>query len=208
MTGYGLHQPRSRLLLIRHGQAGDSRSKRYIGQTETSLTDLGRDQAKALGKWLADVPLERLVCSDLVRCRQTAGIIAESVGLRPEPRADLREIHLGDWEGRSFSQVMQEEPEAFRQRGEDLANYRTPGGETFAELQARVVSALKRILSQTTGNAAVVSHAGVNRTALCHWLGLPLERLFILGQDSGGLSILEFGSGSLSRVLALNMLPS
>jgi len=205
MLPYALHDPAKRLLLIRHGQAGDPTTKRYIGQTQTRLTQTGLSQAETLARWLAPVPLERIVCSDLERCLRTAGIIAGDHGLQPEPEARLREIDLGDWDGKTFSEIRASQPEAFEQRGRNLAGFRPPGGESFADLQARVMPALASILAQATGNVAVIGHAGVNRAALCHWLGLPLSSLFQLGQDPGCLNVLEFTFWTFKRARALNL---
>ncbi len=205
MLPYALHEPAKRLLLIRHGQAGDPATKRYIGQTQTRLTHLGRSQAEGLARWLAPVPLERIVCSDLERCLRTAGIIAGQHGLQPEPEVRLREIDLGDWDGKTFSEIRTSQPEAFEQRGRNLAGFRPPGGESFVDLQVRVMPVLTAIMTEAIGNVAVVGHAGVNRVALCHWLGLPLSSLFQLGQDPGSLNILEFTFWAFKRVRALNL---
>jgi probable phosphoglycerate mutase len=205
MLPYALHDPAKRLLLIRHGQAGDPTTKRYIGQTQTRLTQTGLSQAETLARWLAPVPLERIVCSDLERCLRTAGIIAGDHGLQPEPEARLREIDLGDWDGKTFSEIRASQPEAFEQRGGNLAGFRPPGGESFADLQIRVMPVLTDIMAEAIGNVAVVGHAGVNRVAFCHWLGLPLSSLFQLGQDQGCLNILEFSFRAFKRVRALNL---
>ena len=205
MLLYDLLQPAKRLFLIRHGQAGDPTTKRYIGQTQTKLTQLGFSQAETLARWLATVPLERIVCSDLERCLQTAESIAGKHGLQAEPDAGLREIDLGGWDGKTFSEIKASQPEAFEQRGRNLAGFRPPGGESFADLQTRVMPVLTAIMAQATGNVAVVGHAGVNRVAFCHWLGLPLSSLFQLGQDPGCLNILEFSFRTFRRVRALNL---
>ncbi|MFO7930316.1 MAG: histidine phosphatase family protein [Thermodesulfobacteriota bacterium] len=198
---------KKRLLLIRHGRAGDPETRRFIGQTETRLTRQGRLQANALAGMLADVSVSRIVCSDLVRSRQTAEIIAENRSLAIETDLWLREIYLGDWEGLSFEQVKQEDPEGFSQRGQDLAGFRPPRGESFADLQARIVPVFQRIADRTEGTAAVVSHAGVNRAILCHWLAMPIDRLFSLAQDPGSLSVIDFEEEDRVIVRCLNLVP-
>jgi probable phosphoglycerate mutase len=206
MPSYALHEAKKKLLLIRHGQAGDSSAKRYIGQTDIELTNRGVAQARALARRLAPVPLERIVCSDLLRSLQTARFLAEAKGVPLEPDSGLREIFLGSWEGLPMAQVKKNNPQAFEHRGRDLAGYRPPGGESFADLQSRVVPVIRDILAQATGPVAIVGHAGVNRVMLCHWLGLPLDRLFSLGQDPGGLSIVQPTSKGDMRLVALNIL--
>lgn len=205
MLPYALHKPKKRLLLIRHGQAGDQLIKRYIGQTDTRLTSQGQRQIQALALGLAGVPLERLVCSDLTRCVQTAKILAAGHGLDPEPRAGLREICLGGWEGLPMDQVKKKEPVAFAQRGRDLAGYRPPGGESFSDLLERVLPIFSALMAEATGAVAIVCHAGVNRAILCHWLGLGVDKVFSLGQDPGCLNIVQPDSQGTIRLVALNI---
>ncbi|MFO7875965.1 MAG: histidine phosphatase family protein [Desulfovermiculus sp.] len=205
MLPYALHEQTKRLLLIRHGQAGDQLIKRYIGQTNTRLTSHGQGQIQALAQCLAPVPIERIVCSDLIRCVQTAEILAHAHGLALEPYASLREISLGDWEGLPMAQIRAKDPESFEHRGRDLANYRPPGGESFSDLQGRVLPVFSTLLAEATGPVAVVSHAGVNRVMLCHWLGLSVDKVFSLGQDSGCLNIVQPDSQGGIRLVALNI---
>ncbi|MDZ7760504.1 MAG: histidine phosphatase family protein [Desulfovermiculus sp.] len=206
MLPYALDQAEKKILLIRHGQAGGASGKRYIGQTETELTSQGLAQARALADWLMPVPIERIVCSDLIRSVQTARILAKAKGQPIEPDSGLREIFLGSWEGLPMALVKEEDPQAYEQRGRDLAGYRPPGGESFADLQSRVVPVIRDILAQATGPVAIVGHAGVNRVMLCHWMGLPLDRLFSLGQDPGGVSIVQPTPKGDVRLVALNVL--
>lgn len=205
MLPYALHEQTKCLLLIRHGQAGDQRIKRYIGQKDTRLTRQGKNQVQALAQCLAPVPIERIVCSDLTRCVQTAGILAHAHGLAFESYASLREISLGDWEGLPMAQIRQNDPEAFEQRGRDLADYRPPGGESFSDLQDRVLPVFSTLLAKARGAVAVVSHAGVNRVMLCHWLGLSVDKVFSLGQDPGCFNIVQPGSQGGIRLVALNI---
>jgi probable phosphoglycerate mutase len=202
-----LQRPAQRLLLIRHGQAGDKRIKRYIGQIDIELTKTGLSQAKALAQSLESVPLERIISSDLKRCKQTAAILAEHRSLKIEEEPNLREISLGQWEGRSFADIKQNQPEAFRLRGDNLAGFRPPEGESFSDLQSRVVPVFNEVLAISSGNVAIVAHAGVIRVALCHFLGLSLDNLFKLGQDYGSLTILEVRPNQEIRLKALNLIP-
>ena len=86
----------------------------------------------------------------------------------------LREISLGKWEGRSFSEVQQRFPVEFDARGQDIENWRPPGGESFADCRERVMGAVGNILRKTRGNILLVAHAGVNRLILCDALGVAV----------------------------------
>jgi alpha-ribazole phosphatase len=183
--------------LIRHGDTRQDQVKRYIGHTDLPLNALGRAQARALQKRLAPIPFDRIYSSDLHRCLETARIIAgpQGKGIRKLP--SLREINLGEWEGQSMANIRQRFPDKFQDRGRDLAGFRTPGGESFRELQARVVPTFLDLINNTEGHLLVIAHAGVNRAILCHLLGRPLDELLEVPQAFGCLNIIERQGGRL-----------
>jgi probable phosphoglycerate mutase len=109
----------------------------------------------------------------------------------------LREINLGAWEGLAVSDVQRRFPEAYEARGAHLAGFRPPGGESFTDLQKRVVPVFEGILCGPGSPVLVVGHAGVNRVILCHVLGMPLENLFRIEQPYGAMSIITPGGGPL-----------
>lgn len=170
------------------------------------LSERGFRQARWWAEELAGVPFERCYSSDLSRASRTAGIVAESLQSVLEVVPALREIDLGEWEGCSRFEICSRFPGEWEKRGRELATYRPSGGESFEDLAARVVPAFERIRQGLSGNALIVSHAGVNRVILCHVLGMPLRHLFRLEQGQGSLSILRFGERD-ARLTALNRLP-
>ena len=142
------------LLLARHGQTDANLERRWQGQTETSLNDVGREQARALARALAGDPPDAIFSSDLDRARETAEILAAELGLpvRTDPR--LREVDVGSWAGRSVEEthgpdlrpldyVIQEEP------------------RIFEEMRSRVLAALAEIAGAHDGERVlVVTHGG------------------------------------------------
>ena len=195
------------ILLLRHGDiqiAADQ--KHFIGQTDLSLNERGRRQARFWCNWLSGIRIERIFTSDLTRCMQTARIIAADHPVEIVPSATLREIRLGQWDGLSFAQVRRRWPDAFRQRGRSIVRFRPPGGENFADLQRRVIPAFDDMLGHSDGTILIVAHAGVNRIILCHLLGIPLENIFRISQDRGALNLIERRTEGF-RLRALNLLP-
>lgn len=194
------------IFLLRHGHTESGAERRFIGRTEHPLSERGRRQAGFWKRWLAAASCSTIVSSDLGRARETATILAsgQKLEVRFEPR--LREIHLGQWEGKRFEDIRTTQAEAFEQRGADLAGFRPPGGESFSDLQQRVLPAFLKIVEENRKNAIVVGHAGVNRVILCHLLGMPLQHLFGLGQACGALNILLRRPGGW-RLEALNLTP-
>jgi len=191
------------IYLARHGRVEPPDApKRFIGQVDPPLNDQGIDQARRLSQELSDVVLTAIFCSDLQRSLKTAEVIATGQTVRPQARRDLREIGLGEWEGLTFEEVRRWYPKEFRERGQDIAHYCPPGGESFADCSRRVVDAFEENLASTNGNVLIVGHAGVNRAILCHVLGMPLAHLFRIGQDYGCLNLIRYaGSGYRLEVL-------
>jgi alpha-ribazole phosphatase len=185
---------RDTIYLLRHGDSRQDEIKRYIGQVNIPLNAEGREQAFCWRRELAQIPLERIYCSDLSRSLETARIIAEGRSEPVQPLHDLREINLGAWDGLSFADVQRLYPGEYERRGADIFTYRTPGGESFADLAARVVPLFLEIVAKSSGNLLIVGHAGVNMVINRHVLGMPLENIFRIRQDYGCMNVIDFNS--------------
>jgi probable phosphoglycerate mutase len=193
------------IYLFRHGQTmAIDGQRRFIGQTELPLSDVGRQQADRWRQALAGIVFDRIICSPLSRCRDTAAILARGRKVNPEVAEGLVEIHLGEWEGLAMTAVRQRYPEAWQQRGEWPDAYRPPGGESFSDVLDRAWPVFEELLAAAEANLAVVAHAGVNRALLCRLLGMPLANLFRLAQDPSALNLID-NCGTPARVAGLNL---
>lgn len=197
--------PTGNVFLFRHGHAESGNAKRFIGQTDLALSQRGSRQAEFWQQWLAEIPLSTIAASDLSRAHDTATIIAAGRQLDLQLHAALREIHLGSWEGKTFEEIRSKQPKDFAARGADPAGFRPPEGESFSDLQCRVLPVFRRITAAVQDNLVIVGHAGVNRVILCHLLGMPLSHLFRLGQAYGALNILRTRTAAW-RIEALNLI--
>lgn len=196
---------RTRLYLMRHGQVQGHQEKRYNGQGEVPLTPVGRRQFETLAERLRDEPLTAVYSSDLSRCREGAGLIAEGHGLTAVAAPELREISMGEWEGTTWSELQTRHPRQWQARLADPVHFRVPGGENLLDVAARVRPVLDRILHDHRGEAvALVAHGGVNRLILLDALRAPLDRLFSLEQDFGCLNIVDYYEGGRSVIKLLN----
>ena len=193
------------IFLVRHAEAaGIDQEKRYLGQQNPDLSSVGIHQAEKLRRAFRSYPIQAVFTSDLLRAVHTALLIVKDHHCQPERIRGFREISLGEWEGRTFQEVQAQYPEEYEQRGQDIVNYRTPGGESFADLQKRVLPAFTEVMERTKGNSVIVAHAGVNRVILCHIMQRPLKELFSIPQDYAAVNILRKNMGSY-RVVAVNM---
>jgi probable phosphoglycerate mutase len=188
-----------RVYLARHGALNILQDKKtYIGQLDIKLNEKGINQAERLALIFKDMLFTKIYCSDLLRTKTTAKIIAEGHNMKPIIVKNLNEIHLGDWEGLCFEEVKKNYPQEFDKRGKDIINYCIPGGESFLECSSRVMKAFNEIISSTQGNFLIVAHAGVNRMILCNILNIPLEQLFTIPQEYGCYNIILQREGKLS----------
>jgi probable phosphoglycerate mutase len=190
--------------LLRHGDCRQDSIRRYVGQSDLPLNAEGQAQAAGWRQKLAAIPIHRVISSDLSRSLETAAIIAEGRSAPVQPLSKLREINLGGWDGLTFDEVRRFFPTEYQKRGTDLVSFRTPGGECFTDVAARVVPLFEQIVSSTTGNVLIVGHAGVNRAILCHILGMPLSNLFRIGQDYACLNVIDCNKGGMT-VRGVNM---
>jgi len=180
-------QDDSLIFLLRHGQICGSEEKRFIGTTDVPLDDTGLLQARYWQTIFSDFPLDIIYSSRLQRCDHTARQIA---GKRPIINTDaLNEIHMGELDGKTFEEIKARYPEEFIKRGENLATYRPPGGESFQDLSNRVLPFFYEILAGKKEKTLIVTHAGVIRVILCHILNLPLKDLFQIKPAYGELFI-------------------
>ena len=97
-----------RIVLIRHGEIRQHKEKIFLGQTDVPLSDIGREQAEDAARELIleELSANRIYTSDLSRAAETAEIIAAAFPetcVIPVPR--LREMSLGEWDGRYISEI-------------------------------------------------------------------------------------------------------
>lgn len=194
------------IYLMCHGDSRQDDVRRYIGQTDLPLNERGIEQARYWQGKLSSVPFYRIYCSNLVRSLETARSIVRDREIPVHPLPELGEINLGAWEGLTVTEVRQRFPGEYERRGEDFPGYRPRNGESFSDLSRRVVPVFEHIVGEMEGNVLIVGHAGVNRTILCHVLGMPLANLFRLEQQPGSLSIIV-RKGITFRLRGINILP-
>ncbi len=195
------------IYLLRHGELlHEPGGRRYIGQTDLPLSPAGIRQAEQWQVFFGAIDLGAVYCSDLQRSELMARIVARGQASEVTPLMELREVDLGAWEGLLFETVRGAQSQAYEMRGRDPGGFRPPSGESFEDLQARVVPAFEEIVDCHSGNLLIVGHAGVNRVLLCHLLGMPLNHLFRIGQDYAALNIIRIDAARI-RVQAMNVLP-
>ncbi|MDO5534683.1 MAG: histidine phosphatase family protein [Propionibacteriaceae bacterium] len=173
--------PRTKLVLVRHGQTDSNAAGRFQGQQDVPLNRIGRSQADAVAERLVRMKPARVVTSDLLRAHATAEAIAGASGVGVTIDERLREIHVGSWQGRTSVEVAAENPwfEDALAAGRDFRRSET--GETAAEAGERVAAALSDLAdAHPLETTVVVGHGLALRVGMSLFLGLGMEASFAL----------------------------
>lgn len=187
---------RTRLFLVRHGELVTSSEWRYVGHRDVPLSDEGRVQMRDLAARLQDVPIDAVYCSDLGRAVESARLLVDGRGLVPAACPEFREIDIGRWEGLTLEEILDRFPDEFGARSRDIASYRIAGGESFADVCARALPRLERLLAEHAGGSVLlVAHGGLNRVVLCEALGLGLDSVIKIEQSYACLNIIDYFDG-------------
>jgi probable phosphoglycerate mutase len=189
------------VLLIRHGRSADV----VPGTAESFDPPLhaeGVAQAEALARRLDRKRIDAVYASDYSRATETAGYIAAPRGLDVTRMVELREVHLGDWEGGEFrrrASVADPEWVAWSQTGRWDG---IPGGESDDALRSRVTAAVARLVADHEGGViAVVCHGGVINAFLADLYGS--HRSFCSVIENTSVTLVRFG-GPRPTVITVN----
>ncbi len=181
------------IFLIRHG-APQIPAHTCLGRMDVPLSEEGHLQAQALKRFFADMGDLRVFSSPLRRCVETAEYLGRDVQIVPE----MQEIDMGIWDGLPFARIKEEFSELYAQRGEDIAHFAPPGGESFLMLQERVVPAFLQLAAGNAGDIAIVAHAGVNRVLMCAVEREPLSIVLRIPQPYGCINEIWQEDGAFS----------
>jgi probable phosphoglycerate mutase len=170
------------LWLVRHGETEWSRTGRHTSTTDLPLTAAGEEAAQTLSRRLADITFARVLTSPRERARRTAALAGFAHAV---PDARLVEWDYGEYEGVSTPEIRRSVP------GWTVWTHETPGGETAAEVAARLDTLIADI-RETDGPVLVFGHGHALRALAARWLGLPVAEGRRFALDTGTVSVLGF----------------
>lgn len=191
------------VLLVRHGQTpttGKILPGRALG---LHLSETGQGQAKAVGERIATLPkVEAIYASPLDRTKETAGAIAAARNMKVTLDKGLLEADIGDWTGLDFKTV-RKAPE-WKTVHAYPSGFRFPGGESFVEMQTRIVATMDRLRHAHPGQTIVaVSHADPIKAAVAHALGTHLDLFQRIVISPCSITAIAYGDGG-PMVLSVN----
>jgi alpha-ribazole phosphatase len=159
----------SRVVWVRHAET--EMAGRFCGHSDPELNARGREQLIGLAQLLAAETIDGVYSSDLRRALSTAQAIAAGRNIPLALRPALREIHFGEWEGLSWGEIEEMDPEYARRWVDGYPHVTAPAGESFQDFEARILEEVNRLLDHNPESIAVVTHSGVLRVVLRHLHG-------------------------------------
>jgi probable phosphoglycerate mutase len=189
--------PPTTLVLVRHGVTPHTVEKRFSGglaSANPGLSEDGRDQVRATAAWLAPLAasVDAVIASPVRRTRESADIVGATLGLPVSEEPGFAEMEFGRWDGMTFAEVAERHPAELEEwmGSMDVA---PGGGESFRQVEQRVLAGLERVLKEHEGRTVVVvSHVTPIKTLVAHVLRAPLESLYRMELTPASVTVLSF----------------
>ena len=195
--GWGPPGPATTLVLVRHGVTPHTVDKRFSGGLKSSnpgLSDEGRDQIRTTAAWLAPIAagIDVVVASPVRRTLESAEILAEVLGKKVDVEPGFAEMEFGAWDGLTLAEVS-ERDKAGLDAWLGSMDTAPPGGDSFRDVQERVLAGLDRILESHAGKTVVVvSHVTPIKVLVAQALTAPLESVLRMELSPASVTVLSF----------------
>jgi broad specificity phosphatase PhoE/ribonuclease HI len=199
--------PATTVLLVRHGVTPHTAAKMFssgLGGANPGLSDEGRAQIRATADWLAPIAagVDAVVASPVRRTMESAELLAARLGKAVEVEPGFAEMEFGRWDGLTLAEVTAQD-----RTGLDAwlgsTRVRPPGGESFREVEERVLAGLGRLLEAHAGRTVVVvSHVTPIKTLVAHALTAPLDAVFRMQLSPASVTVLSFYPDADGRATA------
>ena len=188
--------------LIRHAEAEGNLYRIAQGQADSNLTDRGWRQVQALERRFENVHVDAVYASDLYRTCATASAVYKPKGLPLHRSKQLREIHMGIWEHKTWGEIYRDWPEQVKYFGRRPDLWHLEEAEDPRAARARVLAEIRRIAGENPGKTvAIFSHGYVLRLVVSYLQGYSLEEVGkIPTADNTAVSLLREENGQLQVV--------
>lgn len=182
-----------KIYLVRHAESIWNEERRIQGSCiDVPLSDTGRNQARMLGRRLGELSFGSVYSSDAVRALETARIaLGDDHSIKV--MSELRELNLGDWEGRLVSEIKEEYPGEVERWYKRPSGIRINGGENIGSFRRRSVAVIERIVKTSNGaDVLVITHGGIICTYLTSILNMNLDDLWSLSLPNASITTVVF----------------
>jgi alpha-ribazole phosphatase len=195
----------SDILLIRHGATDLAGT--FCGHSDPLLNERGRNQIAALIEELQGENIEAVYTSDLQRAQQTAVVLSAAKAVPLHILPGLREIHFGEWEGNSWSEVEARDGQYAARWLAEYPSLSAPGGEAGGAFEVRVLAAVQTLLRTEQRSIAIVSHAGVMRVVMRQLGGFTEDQCFTQTKEYCSVVRLSRARATDATAIALESIP-
>ena len=183
-----------RIYMLRHGQSEGNNTGIIQGRKDTSLTDLGIEQAKLVAERLKDIDIDKIYTSELSRAKDTADIIGKAKNIEVEVIPEFYELSFGLWEGVDFQIVKTKYKEDFELWKKSPHLFKKEGFEGLQAAKERMLRGLDKVREKDNHeNILIVSHGSSLKSLLIGLLDLDNSIYKHLVMANTGLSLIEFG---------------
>jgi len=197
----------SRIILIRHGETNWNKEGRFQGQIDIPLNDKGKGQASKASKYLEEIEFTKAFSSSMKRPYETAKIILNNNKIHIEKIESLVEISHGLWEGKLEEEIKEIWPDMLKNWHEKPESITMPEGESIKQVFDRSISAWNLICNSQEENdtTLLVAHDAVNKTLICHILGLSYSDIWMIKQGNGGITVIDIFKNKNYVISSLNI---
>jgi broad specificity phosphatase PhoE/ribonuclease HI len=212
--GWGQGSPATTLVLVRHGVTAHTVDKRFSGGLagrNPGLTDEGRAQVRATADWLSPLAdgIDVVVASPVRRTQESAEILGARLERDVVVEDGLAEMEFGTWEGLTFADVREANPDDLDRWLGSLDFVPGGAGESFRDVEKRVLASLDRMLTEHAGQTILaVSHVTPIKVLVAHALGAPLDSVFRMELAPASVTVLSFYADGTSSMRMFNGRPT
>ncbi len=180
-----------RLYFMRHGETVWNTERRYQGMTDIELSEEGLRQAECAAKRFKNIRIDKIYASPLKRAMKTAEKIAAEKGLEIISEDDFREIHFGEWEGKTVPELTEKYGESYTNFIREPHKYGFPGEGSVENVINRIKPGIDKLIAEDEGNVLIVSHGGIIRLMIMYIMGLDSSWFTKMWINNTGVSIVE-----------------
>ena len=183
------------LVLVRHLKKDAPKEMAFYGSTDLPILSKSEEAI--------DCDQSQIYCSPMLRCRQTADLYFP--GKEKEIIEDSKECDFGDWEGMTFQEIADAYPDKVDQwkSGKDFT---FPNGERIKDFSDRVEKASQILINKDEKTVILVTHAGVIRFMLCHFLGVEYKKSMAFNVEPGSFTCIKVYENGMGVAHKLNSL--
>ncbi|MGL5347299.1 MAG: histidine phosphatase family protein [Peptostreptococcaceae bacterium] len=186
----------TKLILVRHALTTDNQENRLSGQIDSIVSEVGKIQIEKLTSYLENIDINKIYTTTSSRTKDTVRHIAKLKNIKLIEKDTLKEISFGDFEGLTFKEIKENNPDEFEKMISEGYHYKYPNGESLVETYSRVAKEIDTIVKDNANKTILIcSHGGTIRNIITHLISKTYDYHWNFKIDNASVSILEVDNG-------------